>query len=538
MTAQGRKRALLQAPISWARGFWWRARQYGYDERSSDRQIRSPRPTLVWSPGSTLTHPAPQQRRGVLLRHFDRAVGYHGAVDAGKQLDMRDVARGAQVDRRARRLPAAELLGALPVKFEDPGVGGWASASLEPVEHLCSRIDLVVVLAVWEDRHLLQGRREPWRPLGHPDKAVLDHRRLRVHAHDLVELRPVAGDGVEALADQFLDQLGARGLVLDQHDIGPEPFVLAAHGALQFRIFQAPVQYIDQIKLLALDPPAGADAEIAELGRLVGGVPALHDAVEGLRQFSRRVMLEPRRLDETAAQWRRGLLVLAGEVILPDRPADLLEHCRRLPLGVQRLATLPGKVPRPPHRLDRPGLVLLGDRREVHDLPILLGQHVADQIILVQPVHDQDNRTLLLIVQPTVEGMVDPLVCRLPPGLRQGLIGLQRVVDDDDVGTPSGQHAADRGGEPAALRSRLELRYSLPLRGKPGRECSLVPAAHMIRRQSRASLSAFPTACRGLAIQAAGSGRDRPSADGRTGSPRQGVLLRSLGCRPDRGTEL
>jgi hypothetical protein len=56
------------------------------------------------------------------LRHFDRAVGGHGAVDAGKQLDMRDAARGAEADRRARHLPAAELLGALSVKLEDPGV--------------------------------------------------------------------------------------------------------------------------------------------------------------------------------------------------------------------------------------------------------------------------------------------------------------------------------------------------------------------------------------------------------------------------------
>ena len=37
---------------------------------------------------------------------------------------------------------------------------------------------------------------------------------------------------------------------------------------------------MQQIEVLALDPPARADAEIAELGGLVGGVPALHDMVE------------------------------------------------------------------------------------------------------------------------------------------------------------------------------------------------------------------------------------------------------------------
>jgi hypothetical protein len=41
-------------------------------------------------------------------------------------------------------------------------------------------------------------------------------------------------------------------------------------------------------------------------------------------------MPEPGRLDEPAAQWRRGLLVLAGEIVFADRPADLLEHRDRL----------------------------------------------------------------------------------------------------------------------------------------------------------------------------------------------------------------
>jgi hypothetical protein len=37
------------------------------------------------------------------------------------------------------------------------------------------------------------------------------------------------------------------------------------------------------------------------------------------------------------------------------------------------------------------------------------------------------------------------------------LLGLQRVVDDDDVGAPPGQHPAHRGGDATALRRRLEF---------------------------------------------------------------------------------
>jgi hypothetical protein len=64
--------------------------------------------------------------------------------------------------------------------------------------------------------------------------------------------------------------------------------------------------------------PAGAHAEIAELGSLIGGVPAPHDAIKLLRPFVWRVTREPCRPDEPAALRRGHLLVLAGEIMLAD----------------------------------------------------------------------------------------------------------------------------------------------------------------------------------------------------------------------------
>jgi len=66
---------------------------------------------------------------------------------------MADAGRNAQTHPTlALGLPSANLFGALPVKLEDPAVGGGAAgALLVPVEHLRGRIDLVVVLAVRED---------------------------------------------------------------------------------------------------------------------------------------------------------------------------------------------------------------------------------------------------------------------------------------------------------------------------------------------------------------------------------------------------
>ena len=60
-------------------------------------------------------------------------------------------------------------------------------------------------------------------------------------------------------------------------------------------------------------------------------------------------------------------------------------------------------------------------------------------------------------------------------GFRQCLFGLQWIVDNDDVGTPPGQHAADRGGDPASLGGRIELGHRLMPRREPGREAPLVP---------------------------------------------------------------
>ena len=56
----------------------------------------------------------------------------------------------------------------------------------------------------------------------------------------------------------------------------------------------------------------------------------------------------------------------------------------------------------------------------------------------MQAVRDQHDRTRELVVEAAVEGVVKPFVRRLALGLRQRLLRLQRVVDDDDVGTPPG----------------------------------------------------------------------------------------------------
>jgi hypothetical protein len=96
----------------------------------------------------------------------------------------------------------------------------------------------------------------------------------------------------------------------------------------------------------------------------------------------------------------------------------------------------------------------------------------------VQAVHDQHDGAGEFIVEPAVKGLVVPFVGRPALRLRQGFLGLQRIVDDDDdVGTPPGQYPTDRGGDAAALRRRLELGHRLMPRREAGWKESLVPVA-------------------------------------------------------------
>src|SRR5690242_14755216 len=111
------------------------------------------------------------------------------------------------------------------------------------------------------------------------NEAVLDQRGLRVQAQDLLGGRLVAGHTVAAISYQLLDELSAGGLVLDQHLGRIKQALLLEDGPLERRILEPPSEHTEEEDVLATHSPGCAYREITELGGLVGGVPALHDAV-------------------------------------------------------------------------------------------------------------------------------------------------------------------------------------------------------------------------------------------------------------------
>ena len=171
------------------------------------------------------------------------------------------------------------------------------------------------------------------------------------------------------------------------------------------------------------------------------------------------------------------MLVLAGKIVFANCAADVIESGERLAPGMQGLALAVGEMPGTPEGLDRMHLVFFGDCRERHDLPWLLATHMADQVVFVQALHDDDDGAAPLVVEPAVEGMAEPVVGGLPLRVGERLLGFQRIIDQDDVGAASGQHPAAGGGEPIALAGGHELLHRLAMGGKLGRKDPPVPLA-------------------------------------------------------------
>ena len=55
-------------------------------------------------------------------------------------------------------------------------------------------------------------------------------------------------------------------------------------------------------------------------------------------------------------------------------------------------------------------LILCGDGGERQDFPVFLCHYVADQIVLVKPLHYNDDDAILLAVEPAKKCAVIPIV--------------------------------------------------------------------------------------------------------------------------------
>ena len=166
------------------------------------------------------------------------------------------------------------------------------------------------------------------------------------------------------------------------------------------------------------------------------------------------IVSEPVASDEIAFERNRPLLILGREHQAADLRLDTVQGVFALALRMQDVAD-----PSCDHLAvaERDDAVLDGDRRQVEMLPAALIEEMAGKVVLVQALHDDDDGTVLLVVEARDQGAGVPVDHPLAGRLRHRLFGLERIVDDDEVGPAPGERAADRGGVAAAAGRGDEL---------------------------------------------------------------------------------
>jgi hypothetical protein len=78
-------------------------------------------------------------------------------------------------------------------------------------------------------------------------------------------------------------------------------------------------------------------------------------------------------------------------MVFAERAAEHLKRGEGLAIGMQRFAAPADKTLRSPDRLDLVLLVFFGNRWKAHNLPPLLREHMADEIVFVQSLHNDDD---------------------------------------------------------------------------------------------------------------------------------------------------
>jgi len=93
-------------------------------------------------------------------------------------------------------------------------------------------------------------------------------------------------------------------------------------------------------------------------------------------------------------------------------------------------------------------LVGLGDRRERDDLLSFLLEEMAIEVVLMQALHDNDDRAPGLVVEAGIERAVVPIVAGDSATFRHRVGGFELIVDEDEISPAGGEHAPDRGRHP------------------------------------------------------------------------------------------
>src|SRR5262245_20732713 len=95
------------------------------------------------------------------------------------------------------------------------------------------------------------------------------------------------------LRTQFLDQLCPRSLIFDQDEFGLMKARKIEDGTFEAWEIEFAAKNIEQVQVVADNPPSGANAIVGKLGILVGGIPALDYLMKPIRLLIGSIILQP-----------------------------------------------------------------------------------------------------------------------------------------------------------------------------------------------------------------------------------------------------
>ena len=111
-----------------------------------------------------------------------------------------------------------------------------------------------------------------------------------------------------------------------------------------------------------------------------------------------------------------------------------------------------------------------GDCRQHQLGPALVNQN-AGEVIDVKPLHRNAHETVRQIIEAAQGGIAEPLDRAASGDFRIGVIGLDRIIDDQHPATATGQRAAHRGGKAKPALCRLEFTFGgfFRVQSRPGK---------------------------------------------------------------------
>jgi hypothetical protein len=102
-----------------------------------------------------------------------------------------------------------------------------------------------------------------------------------------------------------------------------------------------------------------------------------------------------------------------------------------------------------------------GNGRYRQTWPALLDQD-AGEVVDVQSLHGCNDQAVLWVVETAESRVAEPVAGCLESNLGVGIIGLDRIIDNQSIAAAAGQRAAHGGCETISSLRRLELALAIP----------------------------------------------------------------------------